>query len=150
MMGGKGNIFTFECQMHLRKKVGKSASEEAIVCQASKSLWSWLKDHMSQKFVSVIQPTIMITYHFHTEGQEQMSQFVQERLLSSAGSSGVGRCFAIGGLQGYVFLWFNKSVHERNHLVRVCPNNMGGGEGAPVPVASPTPPLPTPLVVIPP
>ncbi len=37
-----------------------------------------------------------------TEGQEQLSQFVRERLLSSAISSRVERCFTIGGSKGKV------------------------------------------------
>ena len=48
---------------------------------------------------------------------------------------GIGRCFGIGWLQGH-FLWF-KSVHVRNHLVRLSPKIMGG--------SSPHSPLPTPL-----
>ena len=43
-MGGKAIFFTFECWRYFREK---SASEEAIVCQASKFMWVWLKYYMT-------------------------------------------------------------------------------------------------------
>ncbi len=44
--------------------------------------------------------------------------------------SGVERCFGMGQLQGHVFCGF-KSVHVRNHLIRLCPKIMGGGDQSP-------------------